>query len=100
MASIFGLIRKAIGAKVFRRLASASILNNSDVDSTLKQPMWANKADLISSQVLPTPENTVFFASPPAKRTRSNSPPDTMSKPAPHCAKSAKIVRLALAFTA
>ena len=77
----------AIGAIRFSVLANSLILTNSASDSTLKQPIDASKAALISSVVLPTPENTIFSAAPPAWITRASSPTETISKPAPHLAK-------------
>lgn len=42
----------------------------------------------------------VFAASPPAAKTRANSPPDTMSKPLPKEAKCLIMLRLPFALTA
>ena len=47
-----------------------------------------------------TGKNVVFAASPPAAKTRANSPPDTMSNPLPKEAKCLMMLRLPLAFTA
>ena len=54
----------------------------------------------ISSVCLPTPEKTTRAGSPPAAKTRSNSPADTISKPAPKRAKTLSTPRLELALTA
>ena len=61
--------------------------------------MFFSSASWISASVLPTPENSVLRASPPAASTRASSPPETMSKPAPSRASSASTARLEFAFT-
>ncbi len=80
-------------ATLFKRTSSLA-------DSTLKQRMPTSNAACISSAVLPTPENTTFLGSPPAANTRANSPPETISKPAPNCAKTLSTARFGLALTA
>ena len=80
--------------------ATSLSLVNSLADSTLKQKIFAVSAARISSAVLPTPENTILEGEPPAVNTRANSPPDTMSKPAPNLANKFKIARLGLDLTA
>ena len=82
-----------LAATSFNRLSSLA-------DSTLKQKMLAVKAARISSAVLPTPENTILLAAPPAANTRANSPPETISNPAPRRANKFKIARLGLDLTA
>ena len=47
-----------------------------------------------------TPENTTRSAFPPAANTRINSPRETISNPAPACAKMPSTARLEFAFTA
>ena len=70
-------------------------------DSTLKRRMLARRAASISQICLPTPEKTTFLrAGLWARRTRSSSPPDTMSKPAPCRARSRRMARDELALTA
>ena len=54
----------------------------------------------ISAPLLPTPENTVLAGAPPAASTRSSSPRETMSKPAPRRARTLSTPRLELAFIA
>jgi hypothetical protein len=66
----------------------------------LKQKMPTSSASFISAAVLPTPEKTTFFGSAPAASTRCNSPPETMSNPAPRRAKMFRMARLELALTA
>ena len=80
-------------ATLFKRSSSLA-------DSTLKQKMPASNALRISASVLPTPENTTLEASPPAAMTRANSPPETISKPAPNFANKLKIAKLGFDFTA
>ena len=55
---------------------------------------------LLPPAVLPTPEKTTLAGSPPAWSTRYNSPPETMSKPAPARASKASTASDELAFTA
>ena len=63
--------------------------------------MPALSARSISAAVLPTPEKTTrAAASGAAARTRSSSPPETMSKPAPRAASSLRMASAELAFTA
>jgi len=82
-------------------LAATSLRRSSSLaDSTLKQKMPASKAKRISASVLPTPENTTLAGSPPAAITRANSPPETMSKPAPNLANVFKIAKLGFDLTA
>ncbi len=73
---------------------------SSGIDSTLKHLTPASSASRISAAVLPTPENTVFSALPPAASTRASSPPETMSKPAPSRANTFSTARLLFALTA
>jgi len=62
--------------------------------------MPAASAASISSACLPTPENTTLLtAFGAAIFTRSNSPPETMSKPAPIPASNRRIDRFEFAFT-
>ena len=49
---------------------------------------------------LPTPENTILLGSAPTLKTRTNSPPETISKPAPKSHKRFKIARFEFALTA
>src|SRR5438034_516028 len=49
--------------------------------SLYREGYWS--ASRISSRVLPTPEKTIRSPGTPAVRSRSSSPPDTMSKPLP-----------------
>ena len=62
--------------------------------------MPASKAVRISARVLPTPEKITWDGSPPAASTRSNSPPDTMSKPQPAWANTCSTASELLAFMA
>ncbi|CAI8294767.1 MAG: Uncharacterised protein [Gammaproteobacteria bacterium] len=61
--------------------------------------MFLERANLISSSVLPTPEKTVFAGSPPAAMTLCNSPAETISKPEPKSDKIESIERFELALT-
>ena len=83
-----------------RRAAMASINASSDSDSQLKLWMPLASAYSTSPAVLPTPEYTTFDGSPPAAMTRNNSPPETMSKPAPARASSESTARDELALAA
>ena len=62
--------------------------------------MPTSNARRISVAVLPTPENTILLASPPAASTRSSSPPETISKPDPIFAKTFNTAKFEFAFTA
>jgi hypothetical protein len=67
----------------------------------LKRRMLALRAASISQTCLPTPEKTTFLrAGLLARRTRSSSPPETMSKPAPCSARSLRMASAELALTA
>ncbi|CAI8390854.1 MAG: Uncharacterised protein [Halieaceae bacterium] len=99
-ASTSGLIRTDMGATLPSRSANRSINKSSDVDSTLKQRIPAVSACSISDAALPTPEKTIFSASPPAWSTLCNSPPETISKPDPIEASSLSIAIFELALTA
>ncbi|MDT4854506.1 hypothetical protein FQZ97_888120 [compost metagenome] len=66
----------------------------------MKQCTPICSARRISSRLLPTPEKTILPGSPPAARTRSSSPRETMSKPAPRRASTFNTPRLELALTA
>ena len=73
---------------------SSRIRSSSGRLSTLKQRMPAASARRISASDLPTPENRILSGSPPAARTRSSSPPETISKPLPSRANRSRIARL------
>ena len=60
----------------------------------------AASASRISWRVLPTPEKITLAMSPPAARTRANSPPETMSKPQPARANTCNTPSEELAFMA
>ena len=62
--------------------------------------MPSSSALAISSGFLLTPENTTLDGSPPAATTRSSSPPETISNPAPSLASILSTAKLELAFTA
>ena len=66
-----------------RRARPRDSSSSSPTLSTLKHSTPASSARAISARVLPTPEKTIRAGSPPAARTRSSSPPETMSKPQP-----------------
>ena len=100
MASTSGLTLKDTGAITPKCAASLLILSSSSMTSTLKQRIPIFKAAKISSSRLPTPENTIFLASPPAASTRSNSPKETISKPEPNRAKTLSRAIFEFAFTA
>src|SRR5207244_2601196 len=94
--------RRAAGPRArtpISRATSASA-RSSLTDSTLSMRMSALSASRISSRVLPRPEKMIFFGGTPARSARNNSPPLTMSAPAPARASVASTPRLALAFTA
>ena len=55
---------------------------------------------LISLDVLPTPEKTILFGSIPALIAFKSSPPDTTSAPEPNFARVLSIVKLVLALAA
>ena len=95
------LLNKGVAkcAEKFGEEAIELIVASSSCDSTLKHIMSWDKANLISSSVFPTPENTVFLGSPPASITRDSSPPETISKPEPNLDNRDKIDRFELAFT-
>ena len=65
-----------------------------------KQLNNINNKPKVFIQNFTTPEKTIFFASPPAAKTRANSPALTISKPAPKRAKTFKMAKLLLAFMA
>ena len=67
--------------------------------STLKQPIPALSAKLISSTDFPTPEKITDLGSPPTASTRLSSPAETMSKPAPNDLNKASMAKLELALT-
>ena len=90
--------RAANAEQVFKELGLASPAPVAD--STLKQAMPSVSARSISVSVLPSPENTTLAGSPPAASTRSSSPPETMSKPAPSRASTLSTAMLELALTA
>src|SRR5205807_4989655 len=71
----------------------------SPSDSTLNIKIPDLSAYSISSFFLPTPENTIFFGSAPARKARNNSPPDTISKPPPSLAKALSNAMFEFAFT-
>ncbi|SHE20100.1 hypothetical protein BBROOKSOX_188 [Bathymodiolus brooksi thiotrophic gill symbiont] len=89
-----------IGACLPTEWATDSILFNSEADSTLKQRTPTSSARLISIVVFATPEKTHLSAVPPAASTRSNSPMETMSKPAPIFANIFNTAKLEFALTA
>ncbi|VVN48507.1 hypothetical protein PS662_06117 [Pseudomonas fluorescens] len=99
-ASTSGFTRNEIGARTPSSAATTCRRSSSSVDSTLKQCTPTSSARRMSSRVLPTPENTILSALPPAARTRSSSPRETMSKPAPRRARTFSTPRLELALTA
>ena len=63
--------------------AIASILYNSETDSTLKDNISFKMPCLISSEDLPTPEKIILLGSAPIDRALCISPPETTSKPQP-----------------
>src|SRR3954447_8842749 len=69
-------------------------------DSQLKLWIPSSSAYRISSAVLPTPEKTTELAFAPAANTRYNSPPETISNPAPASASAAKTATLEFDLTA
>jgi tetratricopeptide (TPR) repeat protein len=73
------------------------------VDKAPEGQLKSEAKDLIATmkqQANATPEKTTRAGSPPACSTRYNSPPDTMSNPAPARASSPRIASVELAFTA
>src|SRR5699024_11596741 len=74
--------------------------SSSASDSTLKQRMPTSNARSISVWDLATPENTTLLASPPAAKTRSSSPCETISNPEPNLASKFNRAILGLDFTA
>ena len=98
--STSGFTRSANFTRAPAPRATSSSTTSSSADSTLKQPMPATIAAAISSRVLPTPENTTFAGSPPARCHRYSSPIDTMSAPAPSSTSTASTPRVEQAFTA
>ena len=93
-------MRIAIGAIFFEFIAIVFKRPSSASDSTLIHPTPIWRARFNSSMVLPTPEKIIFSGLPPALKTRSSSPPETMSKPELYLAKMFNTARLLLAFTA
>ena len=59
-------MRIEIFAHDFFSRAMVFIVRSSSLDSILKHIIFLDNANLISSSVLPTPENTVLLGSPPA----------------------------------
>ena len=94
-----GLTRIDILALLFREDATSDIDLSSSNDSTLKHRMFLAIPNSISSMVLPTPEKTIFSASPPARSTLSISPFETTSKPELLLESIFSIERFELAFT-
>ena len=80
--------------------AISIILLSSFSDSMLIEKIFSFRASWISALVFPTPENTMFFGSAPAKRHRLSSLPDTTSNPDPISFKSFRILILELDLTA
>ena len=99
LASTLGLTRSDTRARSPASPATSFKRCNSGIDSTLKQRMSCDSARRISSRPLPTPEKMTFRGSPPAAMTRSNSPPETMSKPEPSAARVFNTARLEFDFT-
>ena len=64
-------------------MATFSILNSSDSDSTLKDKMPLLIPSSISLVVLPTPEKIIFLGSAPIDIALWSSPPETISNPQP-----------------
>ena len=89
-----------IDACLLNDFAISCILVSSSSDSILKARILFSIANLISSEVLPTPEKTIFLGSPSAAMTLLSSPPETISKPAPFFASKFNIARLEFALTA
>ena len=100
MASTSGFTRSDTGATIPIFSATLFNFNSSLSDSTLKHLMFCSKANFISSSRLPTPEKTTFIGSPPASRTRNNSPIETISKPEPSLARILRMEMFELALTA
>ena len=99
-ASMSGLTRSDTGARFPAARASDASRSSSCADSTLKHPTPASSAAAISASRLPTPEKTMRPAGTPAASTRSSSPPDTMSNPAPSRPSTSMTARFELALTA
>lgn len=74
-ASTSGLMRIDTGAVFPSSPAISANCLSSDSDSILKQRIPLSNASASSERVFPTPENTTFPASPPARITLSSSPP-------------------------
>jgi hypothetical protein len=100
LGSTSGLTRRLTRARRPARLATSLSSSSSPTLSTLKQRTSTASARSISARVLPTPENTTRAGSPPAARTRSSSPPETMSKPQPRRANHCSTASVELALTA
>ena len=82
-------------------IARSDSKSSSSSLSTLKSSIPASSAASISQICLPTPENTTRpNASGHARRTRSSSPPETISKPQPSPPSSFRIASEEFAFTA
>ena len=99
-ASTSGLMRTAAAATTCCAWASRCSVCSSSSDSTLKREMPTLSAPVISSTLLPTPENTIRPGGMPACRLRCSSPADTMSAPTPASAISCRMARFGLALTA
>ena len=99
-ASMSGLTRSDTGARPPAAAAIAASRSSSRNDSTLKQPTPASSAAAISASRLPTPEKTMRSAGTCTARTRSISPTDTMSNPAPSRASTSMTARFEFALTA
>ena len=100
-AKTSGFTRSAKRARIFSfRARSASSASSASL-STLNCEDSGLQPRSISAAVFPTPEKTTRpAASGAAAFTRSSSPPETMSNPAPCAASSFKIASEELAFTA
>ena len=91
-ANTSGFTRSANRATIFNFRARAASSSSSVSLSTLNSRMPAPSARSISAAVLPTPENTTrATACGAAAITRSSSPPETMSNPAPRSASNLRI---------
>ena len=100
-ANTSGFTRSANLALTPSASARAASSPSSASDSTLNIRIPAFSAASISHSCLPTPEKTTRpSAALLARRTRSSSPPLTMSNPAPNSASIRRIASDEFAFTA
>ena len=98
--AISGFTLKAQLTFLFSSFETSRILSNSPYDSILIDKISFSIANVISSSVFATPENTILFLSAPARRHLLSSFPDTTSKPEPRSDNNFNICKFEFALTA